>query len=111
MQKSGEKYLQSRPAIAVMIKEGYLSPKGELTDKYKDASDKEKAQLVDKIQRVNQMIHGRYTQQEAATLQQSVLYRLISQFKNGYLQLLKIELVKENMIIDYKQKLKEDMLQ
>lgn len=81
MQKSGEKYLQSRPAIAVMIKDGYLSPKGELTDKYKDATDKEKAQLVDKIQRVNQMIHGRYTQQEAATLQQSVLYRLISQFK------------------------------
>jgi len=36
---------------------------------------------IDKIQRLNDMIHGRYSQREAATLNQYVGYRLISQFR------------------------------
>lgn len=80
-QKKGEKWLQSRTMMAVMIKEGYLTPNGELTDKYKDATTKEKQQLSDRIQRLNQLIHGRYTSKEAATLQQFVLFRLASQFR------------------------------
>lgn len=80
-QKAGEKFLQSRTMLAIMIKEGLITSKGELTDKYNKLSEKELSQLSDKIQRVNQMIHGRYSQKEAATLQQSVLYRLASQFR------------------------------
>lgn len=80
-QKKGEKFLQSRTMLALMIKEGYLTKEGELTPKYLEASTKEKLELSDKIQRVNQMIHGRYTQREAATLQQYALYRLASQFR------------------------------
>lgn len=80
-QKKGEKWLQSRTMLAVMIKDDYLTPEGELTKKYKDATEKEKQQLSDKIQRLNQLIHGRYTSKEAATLQQYVLFRLASQFR------------------------------
>jgi hypothetical protein len=80
-QKKGEKWLQSRTMMAVMIKEKYLTPSGELTDKYKNATVKEKQQLSDRIQRLNQLIHGRYTSKEAATLQQFVLFRLVSQFR------------------------------
>jgi len=81
MQTSGEKFLQSRTLLAVMIKESYLTSNGELTDKYKNADKKEKQQLSDKVQRLNQKIHGRYSVKEAATLQQNVLFRLISQFR------------------------------
>lgn len=81
LQKSGEKFLQARTGMAVMIKEGYLTSKGELTDKYNNAPEEEIQQLIDKIQRLNQKIHGRYTQKEAAAAQQNVVYRLISQFR------------------------------
>jgi len=81
LQKAGEKFLQSRTGMAVMIKDGYLTSQGELTDKYNNASEQEIEQLIDKIQRLNQKIHGRYTQKEAAAAQQNVVYRLVSQFR------------------------------
>ncbi len=81
LQKAGEKFLQARTGMAVMIKDGYLTPNGELTEKYTKASEEELEQLIDKIQRLNQKIHGRYTQKEAAAAQQNVVYRLVSQFR------------------------------
>ena len=81
MQKSGEKWIQSESAMAVMIKDGYLTTSGELTEKYNKATEEEKQELIAKIHRLNQLMHGRYSQQEAATLQQSVYYRMFIQFK------------------------------
>lgn len=81
MQKGGEKWLQSRTALAIMIKDEYLTSSGELTEKYNKASEKELEQLTDKIQRINQMIHGRYSQKEAAAIQQNAIYRVVSQFR------------------------------
>ena len=81
MQKNGEKFLQSRTMLAVLIKEGYMTPSGETTEKGKNISEKEATQLSDKIQRLNQMIHGRYSSREAATWSQNVAYRLASQFR------------------------------
>ena len=81
MQKTGEKWLQSRTMLAVMIKDGYLTSSGKLTEKYTKAGEQEKQQLTDKVQRLNQLIHGRYSAREAATLQQSIIYRLLVQFK------------------------------
>lgn len=80
-QKKGEKFLQSRTMLAVMIKDGYLTSSGKLTDNYKALTKKQKQQLSDKIQRLNQKIHGRYTTKEAAALSQNVLYRAVSQFR------------------------------
>lgn len=81
MQKTGEKFLQSRTMLAIMIKEGYLTKDGQLTEKYTKSTEQEKEQLSNKIQRLNQSIHGRYTTKEAAALQQNVIYRLVSQFR------------------------------
>lgn len=80
-QKVGEKFLQSRTMLAMMLKQGYIDKDGNLTGKWQIATENEKRQLSDQIQRVNQLIHGRYTQKEAATWQQSVVYRLASQFR------------------------------
>ena len=81
MQKGGEKYLQGRTALAVAIKDGYCTTKGQPTDKWNNATEKEKTELSNKIQRINQMIHGRYSQKEAAALQQNVVFRLAMQFR------------------------------
>ncbi len=80
-QKKGEKFLQSRTMLAILIKDGYLTPQGEITESYNNLTAKEKEQLSDKIQRLNQKIHGRYTTKESAALSQNVLYRLASQFR------------------------------
>lgn len=80
-QKAGEKWLQSRTMLAVMIKDGLLTSSGEKTEKFNKLTDKELDQLSDKIQRLNQLIHGRYTSKEAAIAQQSVIYRVIAQFR------------------------------
>lgn len=83
LQKKGELFLQSRTMLAVLIKEGYMTKDGKTTSKGKEmlANEKELAKLSDKIQRLNQMIHGRYSQREAATLQQKVIYRMMIQFR------------------------------
>lgn len=81
MQKAGEKYLQSRTLIAVMIRKGYITPKGEPTKDWIDISEKEKTKFINETQRLNQMIHGRYSQEEAATMYQNVIFRMVSQFR------------------------------
>lgn len=81
LQKGGEKFLQSRTMLAVMLKEELITPEGEVTEKYKKLNNEEKSKLTDKVQRLNAMIHGRYSQREAATLQQSVVYRMATQFR------------------------------
>ncbi len=83
MQKSGEKWLQSRTMLAIMIHDGYMTPSGKLTSEGEKMMKSEslKNALTDKIQRLNQVIHGRYTTKEAAIWQQQVIYRLFSQFR------------------------------
>ena len=81
LQKAGEKYLQSRTMLAIMIREGYLTSSGNVTEKWNNISQSEKTKLTNKIQRVNISIHGRYASQEASTLQQGIIFRIISQFR------------------------------
>lgn len=83
LQKKGELFLQSRTMLAVLIKEKYMTKDGKTTKEgLKLMQDPEALQkMSDKIQRLNQMIHGRYSQREAATAQQYVLYRMMIQFR------------------------------
>lgn len=81
LQKGGENWIQSRVALAIMLKDKYLTEDGQLTDKYKKATVKEKQQLTDKIQRLNHLNHGRYTTKEAAVWSQNIMYRMVSQFR------------------------------
>jgi len=67
--------------LAVLLKKGYLDANGKTTEEGSKLTDKELERLSDEIQRLNQMIHGRYSQREAATLQQSVWYRAAAQFR------------------------------
>lgn len=80
-QKLGEKYLQTRTMLAVLLKEGYIDSNGKTTTKGENLTTEQLSKLSDKIQRLNQSIHGRYSQRDAATLQQNVLYRMVSQFR------------------------------
>ena len=79
-QKNGENWIQSRSAVAVMIKDGYIKD-GKLTEKYNKATEEEKQRLTDKIQRVNHTNHGRYTNKESAIWSQALAYRAMSQFR------------------------------
>ena len=83
MQKKGELFLQSRTMLAVMLKEGYIDNSGKLTSEGEKMMKDEArvTQFSDKIQRINQLIHGRYSSREAAAMQQSVFYRLAMQFR------------------------------
>lgn len=81
LQKMSENWIQSKIALAIMIRDEYLTADGKLTDKYKKATSKEKQQLSDKIQRLNHLNHGRYTTKEAAIWQQNIFYRMASQFR------------------------------
>lgn len=101
-QKMGEKWLQTRTMIALMLHEKIKTKDGktevplwEIFEVVKD--DKGKAEikikegfefnekqiekLRDKIQRLNEMIHGRYSSRDAANLSQNVLYRMAAQFR------------------------------
>jgi hypothetical protein len=94
-QRAGEKFLQSRTMVAMMFKEKMpdgkpmweaFDDKGNLKPEYKKNMTEEQYQefidrFSDKVQRVNQMIHGRYSQRDAAAAQQWVLMRTIMQFK------------------------------
>ena len=80
-QKYGEKWIQSATLLAVMIHDGYMTEKGELTEKFNKADKNEKQRLFDKITGINNKNHGRYSPKEAAVAQQYVLYRLLSQFR------------------------------
>ncbi len=80
-QKAGEKWIQAKQMVAIMLHEGYLTKDGNLTEKFNKAEPKELQQLVDKIQRIIDATQGRYSQQDAATLSQEVWYRALSQFR------------------------------
>jgi len=79
MQKKGELYLQTTTMLAVLIHDGYLNPDG--TETSKKMSDQDVVNMTNKIQKLNQNIHGRYSQREAATIQQHVLARAAMQFR------------------------------
>lgn len=81
LQKGGEKYIQSSILLAIMIKDSYITSEGTLTDKYKNASNEEKQELANKVQRTNHILHGRYSPKEAGIIQQQVLFRAILQFR------------------------------
>jgi hypothetical protein len=81
LQKAGENWIQTRIALAVMLKEQYITSEGKLTEKYTKASATEKQRLSSKIQRINHINHGRYTTKEAAAWHQNILFRAISQFR------------------------------
>jgi len=80
-QKKGEFWIQSTTALAIMERDGYLTADGKLTEKYKNADQKEKEELSDKISQVNNRIHGRYSTKEASTAMQSVWWRVGMQFR------------------------------
>lgn len=80
-QKKGELFIQSKVMLAIMIKDGLITSKGELTEKYNSLTAKEKDQLRGKIQQEINITQGRYTNREAATIQQAVIYRAFSQFR------------------------------
>jgi hypothetical protein len=81
LQKGGEKYIQSTMLLAIMIKQGYLTKDGKLTNKYLTITDLQKTELINEVQRTNHLLHGRYTPKESAIAQQYVLYRAMSQFR------------------------------
>ena len=82
-QKMGEKFIQTRTMLAIMLKESMITKEGKLTEKgenmLKDETAKER--FRDKVQRVNEMLHGRYSQRDAATAQQFILWRAVMQFR------------------------------
>ena len=82
-QKMGEKWLQSRTMLAIMLHENLITKEGKLTEEGEKLlkSEEEINKLRDKVQRLNGMIHGRYSQREAATMNQFILFRLVSQFR------------------------------
>ena len=93
-QKMGEKWLQTRTMIALMHHEKIKSidgksevslwevfnADGSIKEGY-SFDEKQVAKLRDKIQRLNEMIHGRYSSRDAGVMSQNVLYRLVSQFR------------------------------
>ena len=81
MQQWGELYLQGQTMIAILIHDGLMTPEGKFTEQWSNLSEKDKSQLSDKIQRLNQSIHGRYSSKDSAIASQYVIYRLISQFR------------------------------
>ena len=80
-QKYGEKWIQCSTLLAVMLHDGYMNGKGELTEKFNDATQAEKEKLFGKITGINNKLHGRYSPKEAAAMQQHVFYRAITQFR------------------------------
>ncbi len=99
-QKMGEKWNQATTVLAVMIKEGYITKNGELTEKWTNSDEKEKNELVNKTQRINSMTHGRYSQQEAATASQKVWFRAVSQFRKWIFSMYEARFDKKQYDID-----------
>lgn len=79
MQKKGELYLQTTTMLAVLMHDGYLTKDGKETSK--KMSETDIVNMTNKIQKLNQTIHGRYSQREAATIQQHVIARAALQFR------------------------------
>lgn len=82
MQKAGEVFLQTRTMLAVMIKDGYIVD-GALTAEGEQllADPRAIEKLRDKVQRLNDTIHGRYSNRDAAIWSQKIWYRMVFQFR------------------------------
>lgn len=93
MQKSGEIFLQGRTMIAMMLhtkpdgKTSFwdmLDDKGNLKKEYKNQfPDFEDfmTRYSSKVMAVNEKIHGRYSERDAAIIQQNAIWRMAFQFK------------------------------
>ena len=82
-QKMGEKFIQSRPMIAMMLKQGLITKEGALTEEGEKfmKDDERVARFSTKVKGLNEKRHGRYSQRSAAALQQQLWFRVASQFK------------------------------
>lgn len=93
MQKGGEIFLQGRTMIAMMLhtkpdgktsfwdmldEKGNL--KGEFKDQFPDFEDF-MTRYSSKVMAVNEKIHGRYSERDAAIIQQNAVWRMAFQFK------------------------------
>lgn len=96
LQTSGEKYLQTTTMIANMLHDTITSIDGKTIVPIWEAFDeagkwktKEFGELTEvnifrmsnKIQRINQSIHGRYSEKDSAIMNQYALFRIFFQFK------------------------------
>lgn len=96
LQKSGEVFLQSRTMIAMMLhtkpdgKTSFwemLDDKGNIKSEYlslfgnKEDFKEYMLRYAAKVMAVNEKIHGRYSERDAAIITQNVLWRMVFQFK------------------------------
>lgn len=95
LQKKGELYLQVRPMIASMLNDTIVDntgkehklweafdEKGEWKkDLFGELTDTRINKMSNRIQRLNQIIHGRYSSRDAATASQNFLIRAAMQFR------------------------------
>ena len=97
-QKTGELFLQTRTMIAMLKHKTFkfgtqeisfwdlLNDQGQLKDEYKSLMTKDELDNLitafsAKIQAVNSKMHGRYSQRDAAIINQNILWRMAFQFK------------------------------
>lgn len=96
-QRITENFLQTRTMAAILMHQKLpnsdvsvweaFGEDGELKKEYesliggKENLEEFLSKLTDKVQRVNQMIHGRYSERDAAIIQQNVFWRMAIQFK------------------------------
>lgn len=94
-QKIGENYLQVNTMIASMLHDKVENKEGKKvslweafdkdgnwkTEEFGELSDKMIYRMSNKVQRINQMIHGRYSTRDAAIVTQGVMWRAAFQFK------------------------------
>lgn len=97
-QKTGELFLQTRTMIAMLKHKTFkfgeqeisfwdlLNDQGQLKDEYKSLMTKDELDNLitafsAKIQAVNSKMHGRYSQRDAAIVNQNILWRMAFQFK------------------------------
>lgn len=95
LQRKGELYLQVRPMIASMMNDTIIDKDGNKhnlweafdekgnwkSDLFGELTDSKINKMSNRIQRLNQIIHGRYSSRDAATASQNVLIRSVMQFR------------------------------
>lgn len=94
-QKIGESFLQVRTMIASMLHDKIKDKNGKehslweafdekgnwKTELFGELTEERIGRISDKILRINQMIHGRYSQKDAAAWSQNAIFRMAFQFK------------------------------
>ena len=96
LQRHGEHQIQVTTMIAVLKTQKVTTKAGEVISMWEafdengawntelmgyELSEGDKFKLTNKVQRINQMIHGRYSKKDAAALSQYSLFRAAFQFK------------------------------